>query len=233
MAINSLSTGFRPGVCTSSTRPTAPYEGQQIYETDTDKMLVWNGTAWVIPNSSAQNPTGLELITTCTVTSVGGTAATASGGVVTIGSANTSITVDNAFSSLYNSYKIIASGSVGSAQDTMGLTLGASATGYYYAIPASLYGSGAITATGLFASNTGAFYRAGTINTNGINFNVELVNPFLATHTYITGSYVSNDRAGQLNGYHAVATSYSSFTINPSSASMTGGSIRVYGYRNS
>ena len=47
MAINSLSTGFRPGVCTSSTRPTAPYEGQQIYETDTDKTLVWNGSAWL------------------------------------------------------------------------------------------------------------------------------------------------------------------------------------------
>lgn len=47
MAINSLSTGFRPGVCTSGTRPTAPYEGQQIYETNTDKTLVWNGSAWL------------------------------------------------------------------------------------------------------------------------------------------------------------------------------------------
>ncbi len=48
MAINSLSTGWRPGVCTSSTRPTTPYEGQQIYETDTDKLLVWNATAWIV-----------------------------------------------------------------------------------------------------------------------------------------------------------------------------------------
>ena len=45
MAINSLSTGWRPGVCTSSTRPTAPYEGQTIFETDTDRMYVWNGSA--------------------------------------------------------------------------------------------------------------------------------------------------------------------------------------------
>ena len=36
----------KAGVCTSSTRPSNPYEGQQIYETDTDKILVWNGTAW-------------------------------------------------------------------------------------------------------------------------------------------------------------------------------------------
>lgn len=49
MAINNLGTGLRPGVCTSTTRPTAPFEGQMIYETDTDKVLVYNGYAWV-PN---------------------------------------------------------------------------------------------------------------------------------------------------------------------------------------
>jgi hypothetical protein len=47
MAINSLSTGFRPGVCTSGTRPTAPYIGQHIYETDTLLEYVWNGSIWV------------------------------------------------------------------------------------------------------------------------------------------------------------------------------------------
>lgn len=46
MAISNNSTGSRPGVCTSTTRPTAPYEGQMIYETDTDTVVVWNGTAW-------------------------------------------------------------------------------------------------------------------------------------------------------------------------------------------
>lgn len=35
-----------PGVCTSTTRPTNPFEGQMIYETDTDRMLVWNGSSW-------------------------------------------------------------------------------------------------------------------------------------------------------------------------------------------
>lgn len=36
----------QPGVCTSTTRPASPYEGQVIYETDTDRVLVWNGTGW-------------------------------------------------------------------------------------------------------------------------------------------------------------------------------------------
>jgi hypothetical protein len=46
MAISNNSTGLRTGVCTSTTRPTAPYEGQMIYETDTDMLSIWNGTAW-------------------------------------------------------------------------------------------------------------------------------------------------------------------------------------------
>ena len=54
MAINSLSTGFRPGVCTSGTRPTAPYTGQIIYETDTGQMSVWSGSVWnpINPNAN-------------------------------------------------------------------------------------------------------------------------------------------------------------------------------------
>ena len=37
---------LKPGVCTSSTRPASPFEGQMIYETDTDVLAIWNGTAW-------------------------------------------------------------------------------------------------------------------------------------------------------------------------------------------
>ena len=47
MPISNLGNGLRTGVCTSTNRPTTPYEGQVIYETDTDKVLVWNGTAWL------------------------------------------------------------------------------------------------------------------------------------------------------------------------------------------
>lgn len=47
MAISNNSTGLRPGVCTSSTRPSAPYEGQQIYETDTDLQYVYQGSQWI------------------------------------------------------------------------------------------------------------------------------------------------------------------------------------------
>lgn len=38
---------YRPAVCTSTTRPTSPYVGQMVYETDTYSVRIWDGTAWV------------------------------------------------------------------------------------------------------------------------------------------------------------------------------------------
>lgn len=32
--------------CTSGTRPSAPNEGMTIFETDTDRMMIYNGAAW-------------------------------------------------------------------------------------------------------------------------------------------------------------------------------------------
>lgn len=68
MAISSSATGLRPGVCTSTTRPTNPYIGQLIFETDTFKMQFWTGTAWqgavsapagtVNPYAGSTAPTG-------------------------------------------------------------------------------------------------------------------------------------------------------------------------------
>lgn len=37
----------KPGVCTSTTRPASPYEGQMIYETDTDVIRTYNGSLWI------------------------------------------------------------------------------------------------------------------------------------------------------------------------------------------
>jgi len=71
MAISNNSTGLRPGVCTSTTRPTAPYEGQTIYETDTDMVAIWNGTTWrYISATTPTNGTVLQVVVGTTTTGV-------------------------------------------------------------------------------------------------------------------------------------------------------------------
>jgi hypothetical protein len=37
----------KPGVCTSSTKPASPFDGQVIYMTDADQTAVWDGSSWV------------------------------------------------------------------------------------------------------------------------------------------------------------------------------------------
>jgi hypothetical protein len=40
-----------PAVVTSTTRPANPTVGMMIYETDTKKLLIYNGTAWNLPSN--------------------------------------------------------------------------------------------------------------------------------------------------------------------------------------
>ncbi len=45
-------------VCTSGTRPTSPlFEGLMAYETDTDRVIVYNGSAWVVLTQPATSYT--------------------------------------------------------------------------------------------------------------------------------------------------------------------------------
>jgi len=86
MTISATTQGLRMGVATSSSRPAVPFEGQIIYETDTDKVLVYNGTAWKqvptaatagavlqIVSANISNGSGTTIATT-TYTATGNTA---------------------------------------------------------------------------------------------------------------------------------------------------------------
>ncbi len=55
---------LKQGVCTSSTRPVSPFEGQMIYETDTDMLGVWNGSSWrYFASSATTNGSVLQVVT--------------------------------------------------------------------------------------------------------------------------------------------------------------------------
>ena len=53
-------------VCTSSTRPPSPTEGQVIYETDTDLLLVYDGSSWT--SVAPASPTWTSYTPTLTLT---------------------------------------------------------------------------------------------------------------------------------------------------------------------
>lgn len=90
MTISATSQGLKPGVVLSSNRPANPYDGMMIYETDTNRLAVWNGSSWVVL-ADADTPSGLELIKTATITNA----------------ADTGTSWQGVFSSIYNSYKFV------------------------------------------------------------------------------------------------------------------------------
>ena len=209
MAINSLSTGFRPGVCTSGTRPTAPYEGQVIYETDTDLSYVWGGAAWQqVSGGTAVGNSGLVYITS-----------------VTIGTAVASVAVANCFSSTYDNYRIQVNNGIGSALQAIAMTMTGSTTGYYQTLA---YWTYAGAATVLPVSNGAQWTYVGESGDSN-TINMDIINPNLAKYTQFNGAYIGSV-AGVTQGYHAVTTAYTGFTLSVA-GTMTGGTVRVYGYR--
>lgn len=150
----------------------------------------------------------------------------------TIGSAVSSVTVSDAFSATYDAYKIIVSDGVGSTNNQFRLTLGASATAYYYAFSGMSYSTTGPSAGSYGRSNV-AYYEAGNATTNFMCLDVDLINPFLAKYTIFKSHQVDTSSAYLFNGLHQVATSYTAFTLTASSGTWTGGTIRIYGYRNS
>ena len=146
----------------------------------------------------------------------------------TIGSAVSSVTVSNVFSATYDAYKIVISGGASSVDDDMYLRLGASTTGYYSVRVGFRTGG---TAGDFVDSNNGARFMAAVATSNYIHMNCELVNPFLAKHTLMNGTAIYPTVHCTTIGEHRVLASYTDFTITPNSGTLTGGTIKVYGYK--
>ncbi len=192
-------------------------------------MQSYNGSAWVnVVNST--NPPAVELVTGITCSS-GGTAAN---GVVTVGSAQTSVTIGNAFSSTYQDYRIVYTGGVANTSLYLSLTLGSANTGYYGSLYGASYGAG--TPIGIGINNGSAWLYAGLATTSYTQLDCDVFMPNLARNTNISSKWsfnLTNIGYSTFTGEHAALTQHTGFTITSTGGNMTGGIIRVYGYRNS
>ncbi len=211
---------IKPGVIdNTAARPASPFEGQVIFQKDTDQLLVWNGTAWVIPNSPAQNPGGLELITSGTLSG-----------------STTNIT--GCFSSSYDIYKtyfyeLTTSGDLEIGFRMLSNTTPASTASTYsvqrlYSQGSTVGGSKSTLSYGRigYGDSTAAFQSA---------YEITFFNPFAAKYTNIASGFTYSDsNASSLIDFnatqHTVATSYDGFQIYMDSGTVTG-KYSVYGLR--
>jgi hypothetical protein len=153
----------------------------------------------------------------------------------TFGTAATSLTVSNVFSSTYDNYRITVHGGTGSTNLDLYLTLGASATGYYGGVmyhPYTTAGPATVNAIGhpsaaewRYVANVGTTASAGVI---------DLFGPNLAKPTGMVAQYAVLNVNGSVtgsSGFHNVATAYTAFTLTANTGNVTGVTVTVYGYR--
>jgi hypothetical protein len=188
-------------------------EGQFAYLEDSNTTQYYDGSTW---QSVGVTP-GLVLVST-----------------TTIGTTVSSVTVSNAFSSTYDNYKIILSGGVASTSNAISMILGATTTGYYRFLIYGAFNSNTINSAGTAnAANWENTFVGSTTSLNGV---IDLLSPNLAKNTIIVGVNATTTTTGNAfwqNGYLNDTTQYTAFTLTPSAGTLTGGTIKVYGYQNS
>ena len=200
-------------------------------------MATTTNYSWTTPDNTAYVKDGASAIRSLG-SSVDSTLFTALGGAYpglrlvkkqTIGSAVSTVAVTNAFSATYENYKVIVSGSTGTASAELRLTMTGSTSNYLYQLAYATYGG---TSTLSLGSAAGSYFDyAGNVGPNSCSVNFDLNSPNLTKHTILCNAgYTSSGATGVTSGIHQVATAYTGFTLTLSAGTMTGGTIYVYGY---
>lgn len=148
----------------------------------------------------------------------------------TVGTAVTTVTVNDAFSADFVNYKIIYTDGVASADTNIGLRLGAKTTNYRSGL---IYNAWNNTTASIGTTTGGSMVFAGNATTAGNFMSVEVFSPFLSTrNTFCSGQWSSPTEGGVSQMNTGDTVSYTSFTFILGGGNITGGTIRVYGYRN-
>ena len=240
---------------------TSPQEGQFAYLKDTNVTTYYTGSAWAnvdttgmtnpmtttgdtIYSSSGSTPARLGIGSTGQVLTVAAgipswaTPASGAGltliSSTTIGTTVSTVAVSSCFSSTYDNYKIIVSGGIASSNPNLDLVLGSTTSGYYYFLIRSNAYSSVSQST---ASNTTSFPFVGSGGPNSLQANFDLLGPNLAKRTEFTGtSHTTNSSSlgfGVVGGFQNSDTQFTGFTLGTGGdGTMTGGTIKVYGYSN-
>lgn len=152
-------------------------------------------------------------------------------GTVTIGSAVSSVTILGCFSSLYDNYRIILTGGTSTTSNDLAVTLGATVAGYYFG---SVYVSFSGVLNSIGVNNGASWTYAGCQDTPN-QLDCDIYSPFLARQSTISALYVGTTSGRVIakgGGFLNNTTSYTDLKISTGAGTITGGTIRIYGYRN-
>jgi hypothetical protein len=205
-SFSGASSVIKPGVVTSSTRPSSPFVGQLIYETDTGRLAAYNGSAWVTQN-------GLNLLSTTTL----------SGATTTISG------IDQTYSRIYGTISGVTNAT---GDGDFRCYVNNESTGHYYV--GSRLDSGTPAAVG--GANTFFRLSVNTnlTRTNANNFFAFCINNYVSTTSYKSidwsGSWNGDDVFVGTYG-HMSNTAITSLVFSNSGGNLSTGTVTLYGVK--
>jgi len=180
-------------------------------------------------------PTGHTLnVTDAAGLQIGGSAVVSAGLVLisstTIGTAVSSVTVTDAFSSTFDNYRIVIGNCDASTGATdIEMTFGSTTTSYYYANIIVTLASGPTRVAG---NNVSEFVVGKGDSASQTFISLDVFGPNIAQRTGISGIGHGVAQTYFVSGNLSTVTQYTAFTVAPASGTLTGGTIKVYGYNN-
>jgi hypothetical protein len=202
---------------------------------DISKVLSSNTTlatdAEVAATYQTKAATGLTLLTPTSIANTGGSSSIGATGVVSFTSAS-AISLNDVFSTTYDNYKIMMN--ISSANSTANLLMRLRVSG------SDNTGSTTYQRTGYYSTTTTistsyeaiSYWFLGNLN-NGVSQKIpmEIFDPFktIATTAYSTMFQQTTNISMGINMTHIDSTSFTGFTLYPSTGTFTG-TVSVYGY---
>ena len=146
-----------------------------------------------------------------------------------VGTGVSSVAVTDAFSADYENYLVTYNGATSATGQCLQVQLGATTTGYYGSMVYANFTGGAGASVG--DNNTANWTHCSGGVGGFTNLQATIMRPFASATTTIAGPYQDGANAGHKSGWLNNTTSYTGFTLIAPSGTITGGTIRVYGYR--
>lgn len=157
----------------------------------------------------------------------------------TIGTAVSTVTLTDAFTSDYNAYRVVIS-NVTMSSTAAGTSIYVKMhdgtnpvnTNYNFGLARIDLAASTISAQAAALGTAGVLVGQGTGSLFSTTFDILL--PNVAAHTLFANISMSNINTGYAltgAGMHQAATAYTAIQILPTTGTLTGGTINIYGYR--
>jgi len=162
-------------------------------------------------------------------------------GTVTIGSAVSTVSLNGCFTSAYDSYRIIyaplSSSATGSNLNIRFRTGGTDNTTSSYGWTGNATNFAGAASQVFGATQSSMFIGYGSYPSQSYgNYAIDVFDPFLAQFTFLESQGIGVASGGNtfrtnLGGLFSNATSFDGISFIPNAGTLTGGTIRVYGYK--